>query len=176
MLVRVKIDQLETLRDLEVETYRDTFGPYIVEEDLEDYFSTVLSLEQIEKDLLDPESETYFVLNEDQEICGFLKINWGQAQTEQVEMDKSFEIQRIYVKKQCHGAGFGKEMFTFALDQAKSRGFEWAWLGVWERNFKAQDFYYRFGFERFSEHQYITGDTVDTDWLLRKHLKENPQA
>ena len=37
---------------------------------------------------------------------------------------------------------------------AKSRGFEWAWLGVWERNFKAQDFYYRFGFERFSEHQY----------------------
>ena len=56
MLVRVKIDQAQTLRDLEVETYRDTFGPYIVEKDLEDYFSTVLSLEQIEKDLLDPES------------------------------------------------------------------------------------------------------------------------
>ena len=71
MLVRVKIDQAQTLRDLEVETYRDTFGPYIVEKDLEDYFSTVLSLEQIEKDLLDPESETYFVLNEEQEICGF---------------------------------------------------------------------------------------------------------
>ena len=91
MLVRVKIDQVQTLRDLEVETYRDTFGPYIVEKDLEDYFSTVLSLEQIEKDLRDPESETYFVLNEEQEICGFLKINWGQAQTEPVEMDKSFD-------------------------------------------------------------------------------------
>ena len=39
MLVRVKIDQAQTLRDLEVETYRDTFGPYIVEKDLEDYFS-----------------------------------------------------------------------------------------------------------------------------------------
>ena len=77
MLVRVKIDQLQTLRDLEVETYRETFGPYIVEEDLEEYFSTVLSLEQIEKDLLDPESEPFHVLNEDQEIWGFLKINWG---------------------------------------------------------------------------------------------------
>ena len=44
-------------------------------------------------------------------------------------------------KKEFHGAGFGKEMFIFALDQAKSRGFEWAWLGVWERNFKAQDFF-----------------------------------
>ena len=89
MLVRVKIDQVQTLRDLEVENYRDTFGPYIVEKDLEDYFSTVLSLEQIEKDLRDPESETYFVLNEEQEIIGFLKINWGQAQNEPVEMDKA---------------------------------------------------------------------------------------
>ena len=83
-------------------------------------------------------------------------------------MDKSFEIQRIYVKKEWYGAGFGKEMFTFALDQAKSRGFEWAWLGVWERNFKAQDFTIALDLNDLSEHQYITGDTVDTDWLLRK--------
>ena len=171
MLVKVKLEELTALRELEVETYRETFGPYIAEADLQDYFSTVLSIEQIKKDLLDPESETYFVLNADQIVCGFLKMNWGKAQTEPVEMDQSFEIQRIYVKKEFHGAGFGKEMFEFALDQARNRGFEWAWLGVWERNFKAQDFYYRFGFERFSEHQYITGETVDTDWLLRKKLK-----
>ena len=28
-----------------------------------------------------------------------LKFNWGKAQTEPVEMDNAFEIQRIYVKK-----------------------------------------------------------------------------
>ena len=170
MLVKVKAKDFHILRELEVETYGDTFGPYNSDADMEDYYQMVLSLEQIQKDLADPESETYFVLDHHQEICGFLKFNWGKAQTEPVEMDKSFEIQRIYVKKEWHGAGFGKEMFTFALDQAKSRGFEWAWLGVWERNFKAQDFYYRFGFERFSEHEYPTGDTVDIDWLLRKKL------
>ena len=49
MLVKVKAKDFHILRELEVETYGDTFGPYIVEEDLEDYFSTVLSLEQIEK-------------------------------------------------------------------------------------------------------------------------------
>ena len=64
-------------------------------------------------------------------------------------------------KKEFHGAGFGKEMFSFALDQAKSRGFEWAWLGVWERNFKAQDFYYRFGFERFSD----TSISPEIPWI-----------
>ena len=91
-------------------------------------------------------------------------------------MDNAFEIQRIYVKKEHHGKGYGKEMFTFALKEAQKRGFDWVWLGVWERNFKAQNFYKLFGFERFSEHHFITGEAVDIDWLLRKHLKENPQA
>lgn len=47
MLVKVKAKDFHILRELEVETYGDTFGPYIVEKDLKDYFSTVLSLEQI---------------------------------------------------------------------------------------------------------------------------------
>ena len=176
MLVKVKPNEFHILRELEVETYGDTFGPYISDADMEDYYQTVLSLEQIQKDLADPESETYFVLDHNQEICGFLKFNWGKAQTEPVEMDNAFEIQRIYVKKEHHGKGYGKEMFTFALKEAQKRGFDWVWLGVWERNFKAQNFYKQFGFERFSEHHFITGEAVDIDWLLRKHLKENPQA
>ena len=69
-----------------------------------------------------------------------------------------------------------RKCLALRLDEAQKRGFDWAWLGVWERNFKAQNFYKQFGFERFSEHHFITGETVDTDWLLRKHLKENPQA
>ncbi|MBF1701317.1 MAG: GNAT family N-acetyltransferase, partial [Streptococcus sanguinis] len=33
------------------------------------------------------------------------------------------------------------------------------------------EFYSKYGFEKFSQHDYITGETVDTDWLLRKKLK-----
>ncbi len=110
MLVRVKIDQLETLRDLEVETHGDTLVPILLRK-IWKITSTVLSLEQIEKDLLDPESETTFVLNEDQEICGF-QDQLGSAQTEPVEMDKSFEIQRIYVKKECRAGWLGREFPT----------------------------------------------------------------
>ena len=120
MLVKVKPNEFQILRELEVETYGDTFGPYISDADMEDYYQTVLSLEQIQKDLADPESETYFVLDHNQEICGFLKFNWGKAQTEPVEMDNAFEIQRIYVKKEHHGKGYGKEMFRFALMRLKN--------------------------------------------------------
>ena len=55
-------------------------------------------------------------------------------------MDSPLRIQRIYVKKEWYGAGFGKEMFTFALDQPRAVALSGVWLGVWEHNFKAQDF------------------------------------
>ena len=170
MLVPVETADLKILRDLEVKTYQETFGPYIQQEDLEHYFAHELSLATIEKELADPESEHYFVLDADQKIAGFLKFNWGQAQTEQ-ELEDAFEIHRIYVLASHQSQGLGKEMFDFALQEAQKRGFSWAWLGVWEKNFKAQNFYFKYGFEKFSQHEYVTGDTVDIDWLLRKKLK-----
>ena len=62
-------------------------------------------------------------------------------------------------------------MFEFALELAEKNGFPWAWLGVWEHNTKAQVFYNRYGFEKFSQHHFIVGQKVDTDWLLRKKLR-----
>lgn len=62
MLVKVKAKDFHILRELEVETYGDTFGPYNSDADMEDYYQTVLSLEQIKKDLADPESETILSL------------------------------------------------------------------------------------------------------------------
>ena len=124
MIRKVEMADVEVLAKIAKQTFRETFAHDNTEEQLQEYFEEAYSLRVLSIELENPESETYFVLNEEQEICGFLKINWGQAQTEPVEMDKSFEIQRIYVKKEFHGAGFGKEMFSFALDQAKSRGFE----------------------------------------------------
>lgn len=64
-----------------------------------------------------------------------------------------------------------KRLFTFALERANELGFTWAWLGVWEHNTKAQALYKKYGFEKFSEHQFAVGDKVDTDWLMRKYLK-----
>jgi ribosomal protein S18 acetylase RimI-like enzyme len=44
------------------------------------------------------------------------------------------------------------------------------WLGVWEKNFRAQKFYEKWGFEKFSEHVFLMGDDPQIDWLLKKPL------
>ena len=73
MLVRVKKEEASLLRELEVATYQETFGPFIKEADMAHYFDNELSLATIEKELADPESETYFVVKGG-EIAGFLKV------------------------------------------------------------------------------------------------------
>lgn len=92
--------------ELEVATYQETFGPFIKEADMAHYFDNELSLATIEKELADPESETYFVVKDDK-IAGFLKFNWGQAQTE-YELPQALKF-RIYVLKAYHGQGLGKK-------------------------------------------------------------------
>ena len=42
------------------------------------------------------------------------------------------------------------------------------WLGVWEDNEKAQRFYRRWGFEILGAHDFITGETKQTDLIMVK--------
>ncbi|MFA9414155.1 MULTISPECIES: GNAT family N-acetyltransferase [unclassified Streptococcus] len=165
---RVSPDQWQALQTFCQATFTETFGQDNSPAELEAYFATAYSEEQLRSELLHPQSATY-VLTVDGNWAGYLKLNWGSAQTEQ-ELDKGFEIQRIYLLKAYQGQGLGQALFNFALEQADQSGQDWVWLGVWEHNHKAQVFYERYGFEKFSEHRFPVGDKIDTDWLMKRRI------
>lgn len=83
--------------------------------------------------------------------------------------NNTIELQRLYVLTSAQGKSIGKRLMEKALDYAIAQQVEWIWLGVWEKNYKAQQFYARYGFERFSEHTFWMGDDPQIDWLLRKN-------
>ncbi|MFL4358363.1 GNAT family N-acetyltransferase [Streptococcus uberis] len=165
----VKDEEVTTLRDLAIQTFTETFGGHNTDEQLQEFFEQDYTLEVLGKELKSTENEVYF-LRRDGEVVGYLKVNWGEDQTEQ-ELEDSFEIQRIYILNAYQGHGLGKFLFEFALERAYASGKSWAWLGVWENNLKAQALYRKYGFEKFSEHSFAVGDLVDTDWLMKKALK-----
>ena len=169
MIRKVEIADVEVLAKIAKQTFRETFAQGNTEEQLQEYFEEAYNLRVLSTELEDPDSETYFIMHEE-EIAGFLKVNWGNAQTDR-ELGNAFEIQRLYVLQKFQGFGLGKQLFEFALELAEKNGFSWAWLGVWEHNTKAQVFYNRYGFEEFSQHRFMVGQKVDTDWLLRKKLR-----
>lgn len=165
----VKDEEVAILRDLAIQTFTETFGGHNTDEQLQEFFEQDYTLEVLGKELKSTENEVYF-LRRDGKVVGYLKVNWGEDQTEQ-ELEDSFEIQRIYILNAYQGHGLGKFLFEFALERAYASGKSWAWLGVWENNLKAQALYRKYGFEKFSEHSFAVGDLVDTDWLMKKALK-----
>ena len=167
MIKKVELADVGVLAKIAKQTFRETFAHDNTEEQLQEYFEEAYNLRVLLTELEAPDSESYFIMYEE-EIAGFLKVNWGNAQTER-ELDNAFEIQRLYVLQTYQG--FGKQLFEFALELAENNGFSWAWLGVWEHNTKAQAFYNRYGFEKFSQHSFMVGQKVDTDWLLKKRLR-----
>lgn len=166
---KVDFTEVACLRDLSIKTFRETFGFDNTEQQLQEYFEENLTFSIIESELQNPESEYYF-LKQNKQAIGILKVNWGAAQTEQ-ELEDAFEIQRIYILQEFQGQGLGKVLFDFAMERANASGKSWAWLGVWEKNTKAQSLYAKYGFEKFAEHTFPVGDKMDTDWLFKKRLK-----
>ena len=169
MIRKVEKTDVGVLSQVAKQTFRETFAHDNTEEQLQEYFEEAYSLRVLSAELENPESATYFIMHEE-EIAGFLKVNWGNAQTEK-ELENAFEIQRLYVLQTYQGFELGKQLFEFALELAENSGFSWTWLGVWEHNTKAQAFYNRYGFEKFSQHSFLVGQQVDTDWLLKKKLR-----
>ena len=57
------------------------------------------------------------------------------------------------------------------LHYAEEQDHDVVWLGVWEQNEQAKEFYNKWGFEKFGEHIFMLGDDAQTDWLMQKKLK-----
>jgi ribosomal protein S18 acetylase RimI-like enzyme len=105
----------------------------------------------------------------DGKIIGYLKINFGLAQTDFKE-DDSIEIERIYVLSEFHGKEVGKKLLDKALEISKEKKAKTLWLGVWEKNYKAIRFYLKNGFVEFGNHPFILGDDIQTDILMKLQL------
>jgi ribosomal protein S18 acetylase RimI-like enzyme len=78
------------------------------------------------------------------------------------------KLVRIYAGKARIGKGMGTALMRACLDEAASRGCDTIWLGVWERNERAQEFYRKWGFEEAGTQAFQLGAEMQTDLLMQK--------
>jgi len=165
---KINIDDLEALRNLSIQTFKETFEEVNTEEDMQKYLLENLSIEKLKSELENPNSEFYFAENND-EILGYLKLNFKDAQTEKLE-ENHFEIERIYVLKTFLGEKIGQILFDKAIEIGREKNLEYVWLGVWEENHRAIKFYEKNGFEIFGKHDFVLGEDVQTDLLMKMKI------
>lgn len=166
--IRVNSDHLKDLQRISKTTFKESFGEQNTAEDIEKYLSEKFSEKQLLSELDNPESEFYFA-QYNGETIGYLKLNSGQAQTELKE-EKGLEIERIYVSNKFIGKGIGKHLFKLTIEIAHQRETEYIWLGVWEKNERALNFYHKNGFVEFDKHKFVLGDDQQTDILMKLEL------
>lgn len=167
---RVTLNEIEQLQQIGRQTFYETFSPGNTEENMTRYLKEGFSIEKLESQLNDENAEVYFATLNDI-VIGYLKVNFGQSQTE-MQDDKALEIERIYVLKEFHGKKVGQVLYEKAMEIAKQKDTDYIWLGVWEENPRAISFYKKNSFVEFDKHIFKLGQDEQTDIMMKLYLKD----
>lgn len=151
------------------ETFFETFAKHNSEADMKKYLEDSFNDEKVLQELNNPES-FFFIAWEDRLPIGYMKLNIGNAQTE-VKENSAIEIERIYVKTAYHGKKVGQTLYNKSLEFAKEKQKSYIWLGVWEENPRAINFYKKNGFVEFDKHIFKLGNDEQTDIMMKKFIE-----
>jgi diamine N-acetyltransferase len=169
-ICRIGFADIEQLQLIGKQTFTETFAEGNSEENLQKYLKEGFTIKKLSSELSNQNSEFYFA-KLDNKIIGYLKVNFGQAQTELSDRN-TLEIERIYVLKQYHGKKAGQILYEKALDIAINSNAEYLWLGVWEENPRAISFYKKNGFVEFDKHIFKLGEDEQTDLMMKLELSK----
>ncbi len=162
------LPDVEMLRDLCRDTFYKKWLSTNTEKDLHAYMDEFFSLEKI-KDELNDQQITYLIAERTNQLIAYCKLNRNKSDGN-LNANHPIEIQRMYVLEEHIGQGIGKLLMNKALETAVHENFDVIWLGVWEKNYQAVAFYKSFGFEFYGEHEFILGEDITTDLLMKKSL------
>jgi len=162
-------EDAEIIGKVAAQTFTETFEWYNTVENMRKYNETQFTTAQILDEITDVKSVLFIALFKD-EIIGYAKLKSAEAPKE-LGNSSSIEIERLYVKKEFHDKKVGLALMNACLKKAKAKNVNVIWLGVWEQNPKAINFYTKVGFVKFGQHVFQLGDDAQTDYLMKLELK-----
>lgn len=165
---RGSFEDAALLSELGARTFSDTFAADNTPEDLATYLETSFSVAQQTAELQDPAS-TFLIAEVDGRAAGYAKLHDGKPEKE-IEGPKPIELVRLYVSREWLGRGIGEQLMRACLGEARQAGHQTIWLGVWERNARAQAFYRKWNFRTVGEHMFQLGSDLQRDLLMERPL------
>lgn len=154
------------LTELGARTFEETFAADNNEEDMAAYLAASFNVAQQMAELNDSAS-TFFIAEVEGHAAGYAKLQAGEPAPE-VEGAKAVELVRLYVSREWLGRGVGEALMRACVEEARRAGHETIWLGVWERNGRAQAFYRKWNFRAIGEHVFQLGSEAQTDILMER--------
>lgn len=165
MIRQASVDDAEEVSDFGRKVFFETFSTFYPQEIMDRYLDASFSMDKVRKELSCEQSQ-FWVLEVEGIYAGYLKLNWGDAQTDLWEAE-GLEVERVYVASDFKRKGLGRALFNKAFSVSKSLRKSYIWLGVWENNHDAIEFYKSQGFVVIGTHEFDMGGTRDTDYVMK---------
>lgn len=147
-------------RRIAIETFAADNNP----DDFRLYLDQTFSPERQDLEMQDP-GTTVLLGEHEGRVAAYAYLRLHPA-PEVVPGAKPMEVARFYVDTPWHGRGVAWELMGEVVRKAEEVGADTLWLGVWERNDRAQAFYHRCGFEDKGSHVFMVGRDAQTDRLF----------
>jgi ribosomal protein S18 acetylase RimI-like enzyme len=158
----------ELIADLSRQTFYEAFQSQNTKENMDKFMAEQFSKEQLMKEV-GAKDNLFLLAYFSDEPVGYARIRENNSPPE-LGISNALEIARIYATANSIGKGVGKALMQKCIDIATEKKAAAIWLGVWEHNRRAIDFYKHWGFEKFSTHIFMLGDDPQNDWLMKKIL------
>ena len=128
----------------------------------------VFTCEALEKEVGLP-GNIFMIAYRNNKVAGYVKLK-DKSSLPGDDRNNAMEIARFYATREMLGKGVGSAMMRASVNLARQAKKRCLWLGVWEHNKRAIDFYTGWGFEKIGSHFFMLGDDKQTDWLMKKDL------
>ena len=156
------------IADLSRLTFYETFAQDNTKEDMDKFMNEQFSREKLITQVT-AKGNLFLMAFLEQEFVGYVRLV-DSTNPKELGSEPAIEIARIYSAASAIGKGVGKALMQKCIDIALEQKKKIIWLGVWEKNGRAINFYQKWGFEKFGEQPFVLGNDVQIDWLMKKVL------
>lgn len=156
--------------DLSRETFYESFAQQNTPENMAKFMNEQFTREQLMQEVMTP-GNIFLLAYDGEQAVGYARLRENNKPPE-LGNASTIEIARIYARTSVIGKGVGRALMEACMAIAAEKKVRTVWLGVWEHNQRAIDFYTRWGFTRFDTHVFQLGDDPQTDWLMKKELTD----
>jgi ribosomal protein S18 acetylase RimI-like enzyme len=154
------------IADLSRQTFYESFAADNTKENMDKFMSERFNKELLMAEVGAPKN-IFILANYKNKPAGYVRLREDNNPPKLAGLS-TIEIARIYALQEMIGKGVGKALMEKSLAIAREKEKQLIWLGVWEKNYRAIEFYTKWGFKKFDEHPFVLGDDVQTDWLMRR--------
>lgn len=164
---------LPELAEVAARTFPLACPPSVTPENIAAFVEENLSQARFSGYLTDPD-RAVLCARDDGRIAGYAMLIRGVPGDDDVQRAVSLrpavELSKIYVLPGSHGAGVSAALMTAALQYAIDADAKCVWLGVNQRNLRAQRFYTKHGFTIAGTKTFRLGAGVENDYVMVRPL------